>query len=139
MISGLTVLTDPSQNGFSVDGRPGDLGSKLSVTIDGLAEDVPGRAGLLVPETTVGRIPDRGEGEIGAVGGGGLEDPGLADVATTVDLDSGSFATYSVTAPILVTVQVQEIPATLNTAGSNVSATPASRTLTGPPLVTTIV
>jgi len=38
LISGETVLTSPEQNGYTVDGRPGDLGSKLSVYINGEEE-----------------------------------------------------------------------------------------------------
>ncbi len=55
LVSGQTVLTDPSQNGFSVDGQPGDLGSKMTITIDGVEEEhhtscsTPYVAGLPAP------------------------------------------------------------------------------------------
>ena len=36
LVSGVTVLTKPSENGFTIDRRPDDLGSSLSIEINGV-------------------------------------------------------------------------------------------------------
>ncbi len=55
LISGETILVSPEQNGYTIDGRPGDLGSKLSVFINGEEEllhtscSVPYTVGMPAP------------------------------------------------------------------------------------------
>ena len=38
LISGVTILTLPAENGFTIDERPNDLGAKMTITINGVEE-----------------------------------------------------------------------------------------------------
>ena len=38
LIPGVTVLTSPAENGFTIDDRPEDLGSKMTIAINGVEE-----------------------------------------------------------------------------------------------------
>ncbi|MBI1927242.1 carboxypeptidase regulatory-like domain-containing protein [Candidatus Poribacteria bacterium] len=40
LIPGVTVLSAPSQNGFTIDARPSDLGAKMTISVNGVVQEV---------------------------------------------------------------------------------------------------